>query len=191
MEKTILKVQTREASGKRIAKDLRNKQMIPAIVYKGGKDSLKLQVTETDLDMALHTGAGENVILTLKPHGGLNATGPECRKIIEKVDHPNFQLWYDPGNIFYYSGGYLNPTKDVDSVDDIIKGMCVKDFKPPKQVVLTPGTGDVDFPILFAKLKMSGFTAGPLVIECLDEGDLDSKLEQAQKAKSYLEKMLA
>ena len=132
-----------------------------------------------------------NVVLTLKPHGGLNARGPECRKIIEKVNHPNFQFWYDPGNIYYYSDGFLDPVKDVDSVADIVKGMCVKDFKAPKQVVLTPGTGQVDFPILFAKLKMSGFTGGPLVIECLDEGDLIAKLAQAQKAKMFLEKMLS
>ena len=130
------------------------------------------------------------VKLTLKPHGGLNATGPECRKIIEKVDHPNFELWYDPGNIYYYSDGYLDPTKDVDTVADIIKGMCVKDFQAPKQVALTPGTGLVDFPVLFAKLKKSGFVSGPLVIECLDEGDLDTNLKQAKKAKRFLEKML-
>ena len=66
MEKVILKVETREGSGKRIAKDLRNKNLIPAVVYKGGKDALKLQLAAKDLAEILHTKAGENVIVTLK-----------------------------------------------------------------------------------------------------------------------------
>jgi large subunit ribosomal protein L25 len=70
MEKVILKVETREGSGKRSAKDLRNKKMIPAVVYKGGKDALKLQLVAADLAEVLHTKAGENVIVTLKIDGG-------------------------------------------------------------------------------------------------------------------------
>ncbi len=70
MEKVILKVETREGSGKRIAKDLRNKKLIPAVVYKGGKDALKLQLAAADLAEVLHTKAGENVIVTLKIAGG-------------------------------------------------------------------------------------------------------------------------
>ncbi|MDP2928738.1 MAG: 50S ribosomal protein L25 [Candidatus Omnitrophota bacterium] len=66
MEKVILKVETREGSGKRIAKDLRNKKLIPAIVYKNGEDALKLQLAAKDLAEILHTKAGENVIVTLK-----------------------------------------------------------------------------------------------------------------------------
>jgi large subunit ribosomal protein L25 len=70
MEKVILKVETREGSGKRSAKDLRNKKMIPAVVYKGGKDALKLQLVAADLAKILHTKAGENVIVTLNITGG-------------------------------------------------------------------------------------------------------------------------
>lgn len=135
--------------------------------------------------------AERNIALVLKPHGGLNTTGPQCRKIIERVNHPNFQLWYDPGNIYYYTDGELDPTVDVDTVGDIVKGMCVKDFKMPKDVALTPGTGMVDFPKLFNKLKAKGMSGGPLVIECLAEGDLETIQQQAQKAKAYLEKVLS
>ena len=69
MEKVILKVETREGSGKRIAKDLRNKKLIPAVVYKNGEDALKLQLAARDLIEILHTKAGENVIVTLKISG--------------------------------------------------------------------------------------------------------------------------
>jgi large subunit ribosomal protein L25 len=70
MEKVILNVETREGSGKRIAKDLRNKELIPAVVYKGGKDAVKLQLAAADLVKVLRTKAGENVIVTLKITGG-------------------------------------------------------------------------------------------------------------------------
>lgn len=66
MEKVILKAEVREGSGKRIAKDLRRKDIIPAVVYKGGKDAIKLQLSIREFETVLHTKAGENVIVTLK-----------------------------------------------------------------------------------------------------------------------------
>jgi large subunit ribosomal protein L25 len=69
MEKVILKTAVRTATGKKIAKDLRAKGLIPANVYKGGKGALSLQVALDDLRAALDTKAGENVIITLKISG--------------------------------------------------------------------------------------------------------------------------
>lgn len=73
MEKVVLKAETRDASGKKVAKDLRNKGLIPAIVYKGGKDAVKLQLTSDAIEEVLHTKAGANVLITLKISGGQNA----------------------------------------------------------------------------------------------------------------------
>ena len=70
MEKAILKAEIRSESGKRVAKDLRRKDTIPAVVYKGGKDAIKLQLSVRELEQVLHTKAGENVIVTLKIAGG-------------------------------------------------------------------------------------------------------------------------
>jgi large subunit ribosomal protein L25 len=66
MDKIILKAEVRSATGKRAAKDLRIKGLIPANVYKGGKGATSLQVSVIDLLDTLHTNAGENVIITLK-----------------------------------------------------------------------------------------------------------------------------
>lgn len=74
MEKVILKAEVRTASGKTSAKDLRKKNIIPAVVYKGGKDALKLQLAVRDIEEALHTKAGENVIVTLKIGSGEGKT---------------------------------------------------------------------------------------------------------------------
>lgn len=135
--------------------------------------------------------------ISVKPHGGSNSTGPQCRKTIEFVGHKNFGIWYDPGNIFYYSDGALNPIDDAAAVDGLVVGMCVKDFrkatddKHPKEVMITPGTGQVDFPKVLARLKQGGFTSGALVIECLTQGELPFMLGEAKKAREFVERLVA
>ncbi|MDP3804876.1 MAG: 50S ribosomal protein L25 [Candidatus Omnitrophota bacterium] len=69
MEKVILKAAVRSATGKKVAKDLRAKGIIPANVYKAGKGALSLQVSMEAFNEVLHTKAGENVIITLNISG--------------------------------------------------------------------------------------------------------------------------
>lgn len=132
----------------------------------------------------------KGVGISVKPHGGLNATGPQCRKIIDFVGHVNFRVWYDPGNIFYYSDGALNPVDDAATVDGLVVGMSVKDYRHPKIVDLNPGTGQVDFPAVMQRLKAGGFTAGPLVVECLAPGTEAERLESARTVRAYLERLI-
>jgi len=133
--------------------------------------------------------AGRKVELALKPHGGLNAPGPQCKKLIERVNHPNFRLWYDPGNIFFYSNGKLDPAWDSESVAGVVTGMCVKDYRHPRNVLVTPGTGQVDFAAVMAHLESGGFTSGPLVIETLKPGNWDELLAEAIKARKFVEEL--
>lgn len=74
MEKTILNAEIRSDTGKASAKNLRKKDIIPGVVYKGGKEALKLQLAAGALNEVLHTKAGENVIVTLKIADGANKT---------------------------------------------------------------------------------------------------------------------
>ena len=139
--------------------------------------------------------------ITVKPHGGLNATGPQCRQCVEFVGHQNFSLWYDPGNIFYYSEGQLDPVDDAATVHGLVKvGMCIKDFdfverdgKRVREVALTPGTGRVDFAKVVQRLRQGGFAGGDLVVECLSPGDgtLPSLLAEAKKAREFVEQLIA
>ncbi|UCF14470.1 MAG: neutral/alkaline non-lysosomal ceramidase N-terminal domain-containing protein [Phycisphaerales bacterium] len=133
--------------------------------------------------------AAKGIGISVKPHGGLNATGPQCRKTVEMVGHKNFRIWYDPGNIYFYSEGKLNPVADAAEVDGLVVGMCIKDYKHPRNVAVTPGTGMVDFAAVLARLKQGGFAAGPLVVECLEPGDLKHTLAQAKKARQFLEEL--
>ncbi len=135
--------------------------------------------------------AGKGVGLSIKPHGGQNATGLQCRKAIEKVNHRAFRLWYDPGNIFYYSDGKLDPVADAATVDGLVVGMSVKDFRPPKEVLVNPGSGKVNFSAVLARLKKGGFTQGPLIVECLERGTLESVKAAAKKTREFLEELTA
>jgi len=143
--------------------------------------------------------AAENRVgIVLKPHGGLNATGPQCRRAVELVGHRNFTLWYDPGNIYYYSDGKLDPVDDARTVDGLVTGMCIKDFtmsakndKVTKDVLVNPGDGKVDFRAVLARLKKGGFTGGPLVIETLARGDLPTLLAAAKEARHFVETLVS
>jgi sugar phosphate isomerase/epimerase len=136
-------------------------------------------------DYALAKGVG----LSVKPHGGSNPSGAQCRKIIDRIGRKNFRVWYDPGNVFFYSDGKLDPLDDAAAVDGVVIGMSVKDFRLPKNVELTPGTGKVNFAKVLARLKQGGFTRGPLVVDCLAPGDVAHLKAEAVKARQLLEKL--
>jgi len=136
--------------------------------------------------------AANGVMLTIKPHGGQNATGPQCRQIIEKVGHRNFRLWYDPGNIFYYSDGKLDPVDDSATVDGLVQGISIKDFTPPKEVLVNPGAGKVRFGAVMKNLYRGGFRQGPVVIECLARADSPAAITaEAGKARHFVQELLA
>jgi sugar phosphate isomerase/epimerase len=135
--------------------------------------------------------AEKKVTLVIKPHGGLNSTGEQCKKTVEKVGKPNFHLWYDPGNIFYYSNGKLDPVDDAKNVDGVVSGMCVKDFLPPKNVDVQPGEGQVKFREVMATLRAGGFTSGPLVVETLaPTKDAKERIDLARKAREFVENLV-
>jgi sugar phosphate isomerase/epimerase len=135
--------------------------------------------------------ASKHVALSIKPHGGTNATGGECRRLVEKVGSKNLRIWYDPGNIMYYSQGQIDPVNDVDSVRGLIAGMSIKDFRPPKEVLVTPGKGLVNFREVLLRAKRGGFTSGPLIVECLDRGETSQVTAEAKRAREFLEQLTA
>ena len=96
---------------------------------------------------------------------------------------------YDPGNIFYYSEGKIDPVQDSHSVNGLVTGISIKDYQPPNEVMFTPGTGKVNFSALMKGLRASGFTHGPLMIESLTPGDLTHTLAEAKKAKLFVESL--
>lgn len=137
--------------------------------------------------------AAKNVMLTIKPHGGTNGTGAQLREAVKKVNNRNFRIFYDAGNIYYYSDGKISPVEDAPSVSGLVSGWCIKDFtmKPKKDVDITPGTGQVDFKSVLAELRKGGFTSGALVVETLTPGDRSHLQSEAKKALRFVEGLIA
>ncbi|MEE9499895.1 MAG: 50S ribosomal protein L25 [Candidatus Omnitrophota bacterium] len=83
MEKVILNAEIREETGKSKAKKLRETDVIPAVIYKDGKESINLKFKYRDLYNVLHTAAGENVLVTLKIKGDKKTKERTC--IIKEI----------------------------------------------------------------------------------------------------------
>jgi len=142
--------------------------------------------------------AANRVHMTIKPHGGLGATGPQLRQAVEKINHKSFRILYDAGNVLFYSDGKVDPVADARALKGLVTGWCIKDYAPPGghnalaekrrgTVDFTPGTGQVDFRAVFAELISGGFTRGPLMIETLSGSDRPRLLQEAKKAREFVE----
>jgi sugar phosphate isomerase/epimerase len=128
--------------------------------------------------------------LVLKPHGGASGAAEEIQRCLDKVNHPNFKIWFDAGNIIYYTG--KNPVEQLKPIAKQVTGFCAKDCAEPKgSVFLQFGTGKVDFRAVFTELKNVGFN-GPAMVECCAQGDTPEIVTaNARQNREYLEKLFA
>ncbi len=128
--------------------------------------------------------------LVLKPHGGESGGAEEIIRCLEEVNHPNFKIWFDAGNIIYYTG--RDPVEQLKLIARHVTGFCAKDCDKQKgNVWLEFGTGKVDFPAVFGELKKAGFN-GPVMVECCALGDTPEIVTaNARKNREYLEKVFA
>ena len=127
--------------------------------------------------------------IVLKPHGGGSGASEEILRCIEKVSQPNFKIWYDAGNIIYYTG--KDPVAELKPIARYVTGFCAKDCPAPKGEVMSQfGTGKVDFPAVFAQLKAAGFD-GPIMVEGVQVGaTIEQTTANARANRLFLEKVL-
>ena len=128
--------------------------------------------------------------LVMKPHGGGSGSSTEILTAIKAVGHPNFKIWYDAGNIIYYTG--KDPVAELEPIAEHVTGFCAKDCGAQKgEVMIQFGTGKVDFAGVFKKLKSAGFN-GPIMVECCKIGaTAQETTENARANRVFLEKVLA
>lgn len=128
--------------------------------------------------------------LVLKPHGGGSGASDEIRNALKAVGHANFKVWYDAGNIIYYTG--KDPVAELEPIAEHVTGFCAKDCGALKgDVMIQFGTGKVDFAGVFKKLKSAGFN-GPIMVECCKIGATPQETTENAKAnRLFLEKTLA
>jgi sugar phosphate isomerase/epimerase len=134
--------------------------------------------------------AERKVELVMKPHGGSSGASDEIERAIQKVGHPNFRIWYDAGNIIYYTG--KDPLEELKPIVKHVTGFCAKDCGEPKgDVMIQFGAGKVDFAAVFGLLKSAGF-AGPVMVECCAIGETpEATGHNARANREFLEKVLA
>jgi sugar phosphate isomerase/epimerase len=127
--------------------------------------------------------------LVMKPHGGSSSAADEIQAGMKAVNHPNFKIWYDAGNIIYYTG--KDPIEQLKPIAQHVTGFCAKDCAAVKSdVMIQFGTGKVDFASVFGVLKAAGFD-GPIMVECCKIGTTAEETgANARANREFLEDVL-
>lgn len=132
----------------------------------------------------------KKIKLVMKPHGGGSGASDEILRAIKEINHRNFKIWYDAGNIIYYTG--KDPIEELKPIAQHITGFCAKDCPSVKGEVMSQfGTGKVDFAGVFKAMKAAGFN-GPIMVEGVKVGATpEETMANARANREFLEKVLA
>jgi len=131
----------------------------------------------------------KGIRLAMKPHGGISGASDEILRVIKQVNHRNFSIWYDAGNIIYYTG--KDPVSEIEPIARHVTGFCAKDCAEPKgDVMIQFGTGKVNFVNVFKKMKAAGFD-GPMMVECCKVGQTPEQTTGYARAnREFLERVM-
>jgi large subunit ribosomal protein L25 len=98
MQTFELQAKSRTPDGTRKARAVRRNEMLPAVVYGHGMQPLAVEVPEKAFLKAIHTKAGENVLITLQVEG-VQLKESTCRikdiqnnPVTDKIDHIDFMV---------------------------------------------------------------------------------------------------
>jgi sugar phosphate isomerase/epimerase len=155
-------------------------------------------------------GQERGVKVVVKHHHGLNNTSLDLLGWTRQVNHSNFGLFVDPGNIVYYTG--KDPVKQTALIAPHVAGVVAKDCNAPHfmerevsapplaaavtgagnpEVMIQFGTGKVDFAGLYRVLKSAGFS-GPTMVEGTQVGaTLEETIANARANREFLEHIFA
>ena len=125
-----------------------------------------------------------------KPHGGVVAAAAELLVCLEKVNHPNFGIWYDAGNIIHYTG--KDPLAEMEPLLSRVTAFTGKDCAAKgAEVMIQFGKGKVDFRGILRRLKKAGFK-GPIMVEsCTIAATAAETTANAKANREFLEKAIA
>jgi sugar phosphate isomerase/epimerase len=152
-------------------------------------------------------GKERGVQIAIKQHHGLNNTSGELVGWVRQVNHPNFGIFHDAGNVIYYTG--KDPVAQLEIVGPYVLGVVAKDCLGPHfmerqagqpsfgssvpdprgdEVMIQFGAGKVDFAGMFKKLTSIGFN-GPIFVEGTAVGEtLEQTIANARANREFLEK---
>ncbi len=135
-------------------------------------------------------GKERGIRVVMKPHGGGSGASEEILRCMKEINHPNFKIWYDAGNIIHYTG--KDPIEELKPIAKYVTGFCAKDCAAQKgDVMIQFGKGKVDFAGVFRELKSAGFN-GTIMVECCAIGATAEETTANAKAnREFLERTLA
>lgn len=131
--------------------------------------------------------------ISLKPHGGITLSLQDLQQAQQEIDHPAFNLCFDPGNLIYYSNGAIKPEDCIAPLlpslsTGIIKD-CVINAEGP-DVAITAGESLVDFRQILSELAKGGFS-GPLYIECVRGTELSEVDRNVRATQQMMRQIIA
>lgn len=100
----------------------------------------------------------DNKILVFETPGDLDCTYKNASEAILELNHPQININYDCGNLYFRSQGEIIPGKDIDkAIINKIKYFHIKDLKKKgEKIVYSPiGEGDINFDDVIDVLKQT------------------------------------
>lgn len=96
-----------------------------------------------------------NVLIVVKQHGGLTASGELCLGIIREVSQDWIKINYDAGNVMDYLN--IDPIPDLRKCAEEVRSFCIKDHRNfPKDEDCGPGFGEIDHYKLLYEVAWTG-----------------------------------
>ncbi len=142
------------------------------------------------MNFAAGYAADAGIQIVTKPHGGVNAAAAELLTCLEKINHRNLGIWYDAGNIIFYTG--KDPLQELEPILSHVTAFTAKDCtKMRGEVMIQFGTGQVDFAAILGRLERAGFT-GPIMVESCAVGQTAAETTaNASENRIFLERVMA
>jgi sugar phosphate isomerase/epimerase len=108
----------------------------------------------------------QGVLLVVKPHGGLTASGVKCIEIVRDVADDGVKACYDAGNVMDYLKIDAAATlADFKQAAAEVRSFCIKDHRTfPRDEDCGPGLGEIDHYRLLHPVAFTGRTL-PLCCE--------------------------
>jgi sugar phosphate isomerase/epimerase len=106
-----------------------------------------------------------NVVIVIKPHGGLTARGAMTAEIVREVADDNVKANYDAGNVMdYLKISAAEVLTDLQLASTSVRSFCIKDHRlQPADQDCGPGLGDIDH---YRLLEPVAFTGRPMPLCC-------------------------
>jgi len=167
---------------------------IPYIITFGHTAPGSYEVWVKNLKQLGPVARANNVVLTVKQHGGNSGTGKAISKLLADVGDQGVRMCYDAGNVLDYEK--LDPIPDIQECWRDIRSFAIKDHRrTPKNEDCGPGFGEIDHYKLLMPVFRTDLTI-PLICENIFEPLLRRPREPegvdalARRAREFLESVI-